>query len=558
MDEKKVDTNINVPPEEQNVDININSKNRSLKKAVENVGRSVGNTAKTVGSAAISTAKNTAKNSVRNAGKKAVSAVNPFDKPLNNDVSDTSSESIKLAYKSVKKGKNAIKTAQHTVKTTQRTIKTASNAVRISTKAAYRTAAIAVKTTTAAVHLAATVTANAIAIVTNPIVIIIAAALMIFVMLTSSVAVLFSGDDTNKVGMTGAVGLGDVKAQYEQGIQFYNIALRGNRDAFYAIIDGMRYNYNDLGNSDLVYMEKTNDEGGKTFFQKAYADDSRKQSLKNAWECKLTEMEIISIAYVYAEKKVNDSNGTSGEIYDVAFTQDLFNEIINKCVNYSNTVYQNQPCMTENCTVTEEPNPDFQTALDKLNESAAAYNDWLPVQTALTASETASAALEDWRKVVQLIKRYGNPSSPFWNIIVQPQINLWEAKYNRTADVANSGDDFALTLANEAQQLAYDAQDAVNGWLTKHNRTPDLSNSGETFRNTLGKEYEDNKAVYDATPQTLKKTSCPHKHNYYSLGLFIYSKEDVMNALNFTATDIDLEELTELGFQNNPEIQQTT
>ena len=47
---------------------------------------------------------------------------------------------------------------------------------------------------------------------------------------------------------------------------------------------------------------------------------------------------------------------------------------------------------------------------------------------------------------------------------------------------------------------------------------------------------------------------CEYQHNLHSVGLAFFDKETVMNALNFDDISKQWVELTETGFENNPDI----
>ena len=58
----------------------------------------------------------------------------------------------------------------------------------------------------------------------------------------------------------------------------------------------------------------------------------------------------------------------------------------------------------------------------------------------------------------------------------------------------------------------------------------------------------------DNTPETIPEPYCPYTHTYYGVGLQFFTKEDVMNALGFTDGDRQWVEMTEMGFETNPDI----
>lgn len=445
-------------------------------------------------------------NTLKGTAKTIVTKANPFDKSIDkNNVSDTGTESIKLAYTSVKKSKNSIKTVNKSIKTTKNTIKTTGKVVKNSTKLVYNTTKFAINTTVAVAKGIGTITVHTVAGLMNPIVIIIIAVFfMILLMLNSLMIIIFAGDNTDKEAKTNAAGLINVSEQYQNGVNFFNTSLGNLQNGFNGLIDSLYYNYDDLSNSELVYMERTIPDSPKTIYQTGFATDSQKQTLKSAWEFSLTQKEIIAIAYVYLEKLENQNNSTTGEIYQVSFTQAVFDEVLSKCVIYSDTVYTDQMCPTQDCMGKIEiiDNPDYAPTLEAYNYSVDIYNSWVEVVDALIYNSNIPN---------------GTAQSMHWVNTVTPLLNTWIVTYNRE---------------------------------------PDLTNNGEDFLAVLGNEYLVAEENLNNTPTTIEKKTlvCSYAHNLHSIGLSFFSKDDVMNALNFTDTDKQWVELTETGFANNPNI----
>lgn len=324
---------------------------------------------------------------VKNGLKSAISKANPFDKKINkNDVTDTGAESIRLTFTSAKKAKNTVKTVSQSVKTTTRTVKTAGKVTKAAIEVAYKAPVYTVKAVVGVVRITANAITNVVAALTNPVVIIILVLLVcIFYLLAAVVAVLFGGDTADKVALTEAVGLVDVSDQYLDGLEFFSAAVQKKQEEFNAMIDRMYYNYTDLTHSDLAYMERTKASGYKTTYERNFATDSRKDTLKSGWDFSdVTAMEIIAIAYIYLEKQENEAHGTEGGIYEVEFTQELFDEIIDKCVSFNDSTYGGQVCPNKNCTKHIEyvENPAWLEANARLeealrnNEDATNRRDW--------------------------------------------------------------------------------------------------------------------------------------------------------------------------------------
>lgn len=354
--------------------------------------------------------------------KGAVSKVNPFEKKIDkNQVHDTGVESIRLANQTIKQAKSTIKTVDSTIKTTNRTVKTAGKTVKTAVKVAYKTPIYIVKGAVGVVRFTANAAVNIVAAVTNPVVLIIALILMVIIMLFGSVLMLLVGGasaaSSNALAHGNAAGLVDVPDQYQAGVGFFNTAVQKKRDAFYALIDGMYYNYSDLTHSDLCYMVCTKVSGATATYDKSYATDGRKTMLKSEWIFNsLTELEANAIAYVYLEKKENDAHGTEGGIYEVTYTQDVFDEIIEKCVTFNDSIYPGQDCPPQNCT--EVPNPAWTAANDAVILSADQFNDWMAVCGQLPTDPNAA--------------------------------NWWIVKYNRyPTNLNNNGGDFLDVLGAE-------------------------------------------------------------------------------------------------------------
>lgn len=466
--------------------------------------------------AVISITKNITKKAVtspfyaaKNVTKTAVSKFNPFDKDVNkHDVSDTGVESIKLANKSIKKTKNTVKTVKRTVKTSKRTIKTANDIVKTTGKAAYKTTVFTAKAIIQTAKISGVVVANVIALAMNPIVIGFAALIIIFVILASSVVILLGGGggggSTNGHAQSGAVGLVDVPAQYQEGLQFYNTAVENRKNDFLSIIDSMHFSDDDLTHSDLVYMQKTTENSSVVQYEKSYSNDERKNTLKSSWDISVTDIEAIAIAYVYLEKQLNNENGTERGIYEVKYSQEVFDTIISKCITYSDTTYAGQECPSKICTAHYYDNPNYQPALDNANMSAEAYNDWNDI----------IGYIDTFNSI-----RDGSAQTTYWDNEVQWRIDNWNSVYG-----------------------------------SKFVTIPYYSNGGRDYLSYLGGEYNRYNDILSSTPQQLVDYQCDHQHTLHSIGLAVFNKNDVMAALEFTESDIQWVELTQKGFENNPNL----
>ena len=400
-------------------------------------------------------------NIVKSGAKKAAGKVNPFDKKINkNDVSDSGVESVRLAYTSTKK---TVKTVEQTIKTTQRTIKTTQKAISGTGKIIYKTGKFTGKVIVTAIKVTETVAVHVVASLMNPAIIVIVGAFFLLLMLLLMVVLLLSSAASavvsNQNAYSTAAGLGNVAEQYAKGQEYFRIAADNRQAEFNAMIDNMYYDNNSLTTSSLVYMERTLPEP-TIIYEKSFSTEERKNTLKSAWDISLTitETEALAIVYVYLEKQKNAEKQTDGGIYHVSYTQEVFDEILQKCVIYTDTVYEGQFCPDENCTrhVDYVPSPDWEYALNMLNEAA----------------------------------NYDNQSTE------ESDLEYWGQQY----------------------------------------------------------EYWDN--VLNSTSSTIEEVSyiCEHQHSLHSIGLAFFTKEDIMNALEFTDNDKQWENLTEKGFESNPDI----
>lgn len=441
-----------------------------------------------------------AANTVKNGIKTAVAKANPFDKKINkNDTFDSGVESIRLGYTTSKK---AIKTVDRTIKTTKKTIKTTKNVAVGTGKVIYKTGQFAGKTIVTATKISETVVVHVAAALMNPFIIILIAFMIIIMTNSSALVLLIAGGTSavksNQKAYSSAAGLGDVPKQYEQAKNYFDTAVTNRQNEFNIIIDNMYYDYDNLPESSLVYMERTRPVP-LVKYEKSFSTDDRKNTLKSAWDMSLTitQKEAIAIAYVYLEKKKNEENNTDGGIYHVTYTQEVFDEILTKCVTFSDTIYEGQYCPDKNCTkhVEEKDNPAYATAVSN--------------------RETAWSAYEDWSDIAYRIYDGQN-----WNDEIGWRIDNWKSVY-----------------------------ESFSG-------TPYYSDNGYDFLNDLYKKFQEYEKTENKTPATVEEVTyiCEHNHDLHSVGLAFFTKEEIMNALKFTENEKQWEELTEQGFEMNPDI----
>jgi len=429
---------------------------------------------------------------VKNTIKHAFSKANPFDKKINKeDVSDSGVESIRLAN-------SGIKTVKKSIRTTQSTIKTTGNVVKKAGTTIYKTAEFTAKSTVAVAKFVGNAIVNIAATLTSPIIIFLIF-IVVFLLIISSVVVLLmgvstSGSNSNAKAYSSASGLIDVPEQYQAGLELLKTSLESHQNDFNSLIDSLYYNYDDLTNSNLVYMERTNETGGKAIYEKSFATDDRKNALKSEWNIPLTEREFLAIAYVWLENEKNASNNSEHGIYEVTYTEEVFDTIIEKCVVYNDTVYGGQKCPDENCTRHVEyiDNPDYQTAVERTDKSWAAYDEWTDIANSIIEDDNVVEG-EQWR---------------------------------------------------------------IDNWISTYNMSPYYSNNGWDFADNLYNQYSNNWDIMAATPEKIEQVTyiCEYKHDLHSIGLAFFDKETVMNALNFDDISKQWVELTEKGFESNPNI----
>lgn len=474
-------------------------------KSLDNISSTVSDTAKKTALLPVNIAKDTVVNGV----KSGFSAINPFDKSINTkDVTDTGSESIRLGYRTVKHSKNTIKTTKNTIKTTKNAIKTTKKSIKFT----YDVAKLTGKAVVTTAHIAVKVVSYIVAIVVNPIFLIAAAMLTIIVIISGIITIIMGaiagGATSNQAAHSSAIGTGDVAAAYQTAVGYYNNAVAAEKEGFNYLIDRLVYDNNNLPTSDLVYMERTKPEP-KVIYQTGFANSAQKNTLKDSLNSGIiSAIDAISIAYVYLEKEKNIENGTEGGVYEVTFTQDVFNTLLDNAVNHRNMIYTGQYCGgTCARTVDYVPNEPYYSQAE-------------------TAMILANNAYEELKEIVELIEYNkkipnGAAQTAHWNNNISEKVDRWnqthgiiyQEKYN-TKEI--EGYDYEKTFT-VVETVMYDCQD-------KFAQTPQY----------IEVEY----------------LSCNYQHNLHSIGLALLTADDLMTALNFTENDKFWVESTKRGYQN--------
>ena len=437
-------------------------------------------------------------NAAKKAVKSAESKVNPFNKPINkSDTTDTGVESIRLADKTVK-------TITRNVKTTKRTIKTAGNTVKTTGKVIYKTGEFTVKAAAKTIRFTGAVVTHAAAIAINPIFLVIVGIVIIGYTFSTSLLLILAADNTQKEAMTSAAGLVNVEEQYSDGVSYFNAAYDELHDRYNDLIDSLYFNNDDLTHSDLVYLERRHSDVHDYTAPTGFATDDYKNILKSAWDLSLDESEFIAIVYVYLEKIQNESHSTELEIYEITFTQDVFNDMMDKFATYSENIYGGQRCPDEVCTAHYYDNPDYSAAWDKVNVSVNAYNEWVDF---LELFDTYNGIHD------------GAAQAAYWENNIGWRIDNWCLVYSYL-----------------------------------YGTPPYYSNSGRDYLSYLGNQYVSYVNIANNTPQYIIEHGCDVQHNLHSVDLRFFSKEDVIEALGFTNAEIQWIDLTVQGFEANPNI----
>ena len=430
--------------------------------------------------------------------------VNPLEQKVNtHETADSGTESLKLANQTVKTANKTVKTTKSAVKTTKKVVKNTPKAIKKTAKttkevakATAKAAKVTVKATVKVVEVTVKVAAKVIteiaAALSNPYVLLAVAIIVVVVLIIYGFVILLGGGDTNQKAMTQAIGLVNVEEQYNNGKDFYNTALENRKNELSDIMNGLDYNSNDREKSDLLYYKRF--DPTQIIYEKDFPTDARKQDIMNTWEHQFDDSEIVdfmAIAYVFLEKKKNEENNTQLNIYEVEFTQEVFDELIEICIPFSDTVNQNQECPNADCTQDREACKKWQEALNGINE-------WD------TNGENGE------KSILEAIENYKTKELITWYVSWRVAIN-WKGVYGKIYT-----EDFSIESYD-------DACDYYNNYLFP------------TYR-----EYE--KAYFDSK-------ACYHEHELHSLGVSFLDAEQLMDALGFDETEKQWAELTSYGFE---------
>ena len=456
--------------------------------------------------AALTVSKDALKVSFR-ASKNIAARANPFNKSIDtNSTTDTGYDALKFANKTVKITKNVAKTSVRTARATAKAPKKAVQTVKI----IYRTPIKAAKGVARVIRIATTAAAHVVAIVLNPIFWIAAIFILLVITILYPLVIILGGGaaggtNTNIAYGTAAGTNKENTEIFNEAKEYYRIACENRQNDFNADIDSLYYSDSDRVHSDLVSMISLPEGGG---FAKDFARDNRKQGIKEKFSNSIDKATAISLLYVKLEKEKNDENKSEGQIYDVVFDQDAFDNLLTSFVTWTDTTTGNQTCPFQDCTVhrEEKHNPDFDTAK---------YN-----------CDMSCNAFYEWRDTIQPLIEH-NMHIP--NGAAQTQD--WEANIGWRIDNWNS----------------------VYAWLTGYAYT---SNEGKDCLADLDRISDYYVDVLNSTPETIvtETKACDHIHTLHDITLTALDKDAIMDSWGFNDLYKEWVDLTIEGFMQNPDI----
>lgn len=456
-------------------------------------------------------------NIAKSAGKQLESGLNPLAKNINKqDTADHGMESLRLAYHTGKKVERTAKSAAGTVKAAKSTAKTAAKATEKTVKFAIKTA---YRVTVTVAKVTETVVVHTVAVIMNPFVLFL---VLVCVIMILGVSLLVQAMNINSAGAAGttaaaytdAIGAGNIAEKYPEAANFYRIACENNKAAFSADLNALYFSNTDLRGSDLLYMQHDLD-GAITEYTKGYATDVWKTECADAWSILVDEQQAIAIAYVYLEIQENEAHGTEQVIYEVTFTQEVFNEIVNTSVKWIDTPTRGQACVEGNCSrhTTTRPNPAYTEAVAAYNLAVQKYNDWEDI--VIPYSNEYVYALDHLAGIPPIA---GRP-------------------YDNAVDRLQAAESDFIDALNEFAAI-YGGRFTVSGTL------------GVYYEQVLSDEWDEAEEVMNNTPRNIEGEPayvCDHQHTLHSFGLYTYNADLVMNTLGFTDAYKEWESLTEMG-----------
>ena len=292
----------------------------------------------------------------------------------------------------------------------------------------------------------------------------------------------------------------DVSEILESGEEYFNRAAEKQKNEYDALIDSLYFNTGDVQHCDLLFAVAT-PSGLNT--DKVKADPQHKQAAKAIYDRSVSELEAIALVYIYLEKQENEANGTEYDIYEVEFTDEIFDELLDDMVSWSDKVFEKQECPEKNCTIhiEERHNPEWDTAKENCDTSVNAYYEWR----------------DDIQPLIE--KNAHIPSSTSqrqdWDNNIQWRIDNWNLVYSSLVGNAYTSN-YGYDCLGELDRIS-------DYYITNLNKTPET--------------------IVEQT------TTCDREHDYHSIHLNVKTADQVMNTWNFNDTERQWYELTFNGLQ---------
>ena len=425
---------------------------------------------------AVSNAKRTAKDMFRRA--------NPLDKNINrSDTADHGTESLRLAYRTTKKTAQKASTAVSMARNVPRLVRGAGKAVN------------------ATFHAVQSVIVHTAAVLISPVTWAIAAVALVLYLIMSLIMMLSAAADQENLARQQAyanpVALGeDMPDEIANALQYFTIAEEREKATFCAKIDMLQYNTADLPHSDTVYLVRNQP---LAQYQISLATDLRKSNLKAAWNFGVSAAEGAAIAYVLLERQENESRGTTGVLYPISFTQDVFDTLVPQMYSLTETLYHRQACPSENCSAHVEisENPDYAAAQQAYTDAVTRCDDW--------------------------------------NINVVPRSNEYVAALDAYANTPAAGQPYAKQCVDNAYAMF--AQ-AVSNWsLVFGDRRLTIDGQlGANMQTALYNEMIAAQNARDKTPQTVETPyyTCDHLHTLHAFSQQFYDAAETIQMLGFS------------------------
>lgn len=444
----------------------------------------------------------------------AVDRISPLSQKVDNSkITDTGTESVKQINSAVRSGKRTVKTVRTTVKTTKRTVKTIKNAPKNIKRAAKVTVKI-IKATVKVLKAAVNALSKVISfLISNPIVLLILLIIILVAYIVYACVLMFSGasagEASAKQAFSNAAGLEEVPKELKQGADVVKKCRENIRKEYDKWIDSLYFEDNDDKRrySDLVYMERFDKDDNITEYQKGLASDTEKQILKDAldWSLGIDDIDILSIAYVAAQKDKNNTGSDKFQINIIKYTDDIVKKVTDKLITYYDSrVDERQRCPGENCYIRKDRNPEWDKANRVQNKLLRAYQEWHDIQPMVYA----------WSRIPN-----GQAQQSYWDQNLGWRIDNWNAVY------ANDGDYGTTYYA-----------DTSNGGINFHTRIYDAYASWFNYWVSL--------------PEYIETHVCENAHKCYSKGLEFYSKDEIISLLGFDETEKLWEQYTEIYFRS--------